>query len=394
MRTSNTTIQYDFAVFSAVSHGHLLRGRTGALVDALSQRGFFSHYFEMPPASVLQYLKNPASTHESFSNFLFPKSRELENTIIYSFSPILPAARFDQGWIRKYNRQRVFRSLQTKYLPFAKNRNRPVIALVETPWWYEVIEKINFSLLCYDCIDDIRVFCKEKQMKYFSELQRKLVEKSDLILISANKLRNDITSIKADAGIEFLPNGVDVDFFLRKSSVQSIPLSLKNIARPIIGFVGTLYSWIDTKIIEATARTFSNASIVLVGPVENIKIPRLPNIIQLPPIPYSSVPEYINNFDVCIIPFVADSLSEKVDPIKAYEYLSLGKPVVAINLPELDKIKELIYLAKDTNDFINCVKRALMEKDPQIRKRRTEYARQNSWSIRVEQLIGIVDKYL
>ncbi len=394
MSTDNRAGKFDIAVFSAVPYGHLLRGRTGAFVDTLSRKGFFIHYFEIPPASIFQYFKNPGSEHPSFLDFLFPKPRALDNKIIYSFSPIFPAARFNQGLISKYNKHNLIHTLQSRFIPLINKRNRPVIAFVVTPWWYEIIDKINFSLLCYDCIDDIRVFCNKKQFKYFSESQRKLIKQSDLIIISANKLKEDVISVRPDAKIEFLPNGVDINFFSSKSSNSSTPLPLRNIRRPIIGFVGTLYSWIDLKIIEATAKVFTNASIVLVGPVENIKIPQLPNIIQLPAIPYASVPEYINNFDVCIIPFIADALSEKVDPIKVYEYLSLGKPVVAINLSELEKAKDLIYLAKDNNDFINCIKRALAENDTLIRKRRIEYAIQNSWSIRVEQLVRVFDKYL
>lgn len=394
MILSNLSKKFDFAIFGAVPYNHVLRGRTGALVDNLCQRGFYVNYFEMPPASVLQYFKNPMSYHRGLLDFLFPKPTVSANLIIYSFPPVFPAARFETGWIKRYNQQRVYRSMQTQYLPLARERNRPVVALVATPWWYEAIKRINFSLLCYDCIDDIRVFCSERQLKYFLELQRELIEKSDLIFISAKKLENDIISVRPTASIEFLPNGVDADYFSAKGSNIPIPPKFKNLPRPIIGFVGTLYYWIDTQILETMARTFTNSSIVLVGPVKNIKIPMLPNIHLLPPIPYSSVPEYISAFDVCVIPFIADSLSEKVDPIKVYEYLSLGKPVVAINLAELEKVRELIYLAKDKFDFINCIRIALEENDPQLRERRMAYARQNSWAIRVEQLIGTVENYL
>ncbi len=394
MTTNDRTRQFDFAIFSAVSYSHLLRGRTGALVDNLHQRGFFIYYFEMPPASVLQYFKDPIARQRGLIDFLFPKPRLSDNSIIYSYSPIFPAVRFETSWTKQYNQQRIYRLMQSNFLPAVRERNRPVITLVETPWWYEIIKRINFSLLCYDCIDDIRVFCSEKQLKYFMELQRELIEKSDLIFISAQKLKNDIISVRPEASIEFIPNGVDADYFSTKGTNVPVPEKLKNLSRPIIGFVGTLYYWIDTEILEATARAFPGASIVLVGPVENIKIPSLSNIHLLPPIQYSSVPEYINAFDVCMIPFIADSLSEKVDPIKVYEYLSLGKPVVAINLPELEKVRGLIYLAKDKFDFINCIKRALEENDLQLRERRMAYARQNSWTIRVEQLIRTVENYL
>lgn len=391
--------EFDWAFFGAVPHDHLLRGRTGALVDELRRRDFSIYYFEIPPASVFQYFKDKLSHRRGFFNFLFPRIRTLPNLTIFPQPPIFPAARYETETIRKFNQGRNGKRILKNIKPLWKKRKKPVVALVVTPWWYEIVEKIHqklpFALIIYDCIDDLRVFCKEKQIGYYAKLQKKLVMAADLILISAQRLREDMINLRPDAKIEFLPNGVDFDFFIKNGLNAPPPPDIEKLPRPIIGFVGSLFSWIDTNLIFAAAKSFPQASLVLVGPVRDIKIPPLPNIYLLGPKPYSLIPAYINNFDVCLIPFITDSLSDKVDPIKVYEYLSLGKPVVACNLAELEKMKDLIYLSHNEKDFIQSIADALKESDDEdLKGKRIKYARENSWEVRVSKLLTIVEEKL
>ena len=83
-------------------------------------------------------------------------------------------------------------------------------------------------------------------------------------------------------------------------------------------------------------------------------------------------------------------MSEKVDPVKVYEYLSLGKPVVAINLPELGKIRHLVYLAKNDKEFIELVNQALHDNNQQLKLKRVEYTQQNSWEKRITRLLEVI----
>jgi glycosyltransferase involved in cell wall biosynthesis len=383
---------FDFAIFPVVPYDYLLWGRTAAFVYHLRKRGFFVNFFDIPPASPFLYFKDPVTYNRGIIDFLFPKPRFFDNLRIFPQPPIFPASRFEYKLLKRYNREKQYFRILKHYLPMIKMKK--LIAIVETPWWYDIIKKLKFSLLCYDCSDDLKVFCNKKQFEYFSVLQKNLVEKADLVSITAQRLKTDITNIRPDAPIEYLPNGVDADFFIKKGSNASAPLKLRNLSRPIIGFVGALYSWINIRLIEKLAKNYPNFSIVLVGPTKNIKLPHLLNIHHIAREPYSLIPEYINAFDVCIIPFIDDPLSDKVDPVKVYEYLSLGKPVVAINLPELERIKHLIYLAKDENEFIFFIQQALQENNLKLKLERIQYARENSWSVRIDRLLEIVTSRL
>jgi glycosyltransferase involved in cell wall biosynthesis len=77
--------------------------------------------------------------------------------------------------------------------------------------------------------------------------------------------------------------------------------------------------------------------------------------------PYAELPQWLAGFDVCLIPFRITELTLATNPVKAYEYLSAGKPVVSVGLPELQQFGDLVYRAQDSDDFIAQVSRALAE---------------------------------
>ncbi|MEO0101129.1 MAG: glycosyltransferase [candidate division WOR-3 bacterium] len=389
---------FDWVFFGSIPYDHLLRGRPGALIDELKRRGFHVYYLELPSPSLFHYFREEMTRRRSFFRFLFPSVQNFPGLTVLYQPPIFPASRYETETIRRFNRWRYARRITKVLKPLLAKRGLPTIAFIITPWWYEILERLcedlNFNLTIYDCIDDLRVLCSEKQLPYFLKLQKKLVARADLTLISAQRLRSDIIKLYPDARIEFLPNGVDFDFFFQNGKNAPPPLDLAKIPRPIVGFVGALFFWIDTKLIFAAAQAFPHASFVLIGPVKGLDIPQRENIYFLGPRPYSQIPAYINNFDCCLIPFISHPLSERVDPIKVYEYLSLGKPVIACNLPELARMKELVYLAKDKRSFVELIGQALNEKDENLKAKRIEYAKKNSWEVRVSQLLSIVEKEL
>lgn len=381
---------FDFAFFGAVPYDHLLRGRTGAFVDILRKKGFYVYYFEIPPASVLQYFKEPTFHRRGLINFFYPPIKKLPNLSVFPFPPIFPASRFESGYIRMFNTKRFIHRIKKYYYPLVRKRGKPVVAIVVTPYWFNIVRELDFSLITYDCIDDVKVFCKEKHLNYFLGLQRALIKKADFVIISAQRLKGDIIDIDPQKLIAYIPNGVEFDFFQENSNNPEVTNLFKSFKRPIIGFVGAIFSWIDVSLIKKTAETFADCSVVLVGPLQDVKIPQLPNIYYLGPKPFALIPAIINAFDVCLIPFMPGEVSAKVDPIKVYEYLALGKPVVAINLPELKKMENLIYLAKDENDFIKTIHLALNENLSPIKSLRVKFAQENTWVHRVEELIKVI----
>ncbi|MFQ6060672.1 MAG: glycosyltransferase, partial [Thermoplasmata archaeon] len=118
-----------------------------------------------------------------------------------------------------------------------------------------------------------------------------------------------------------------------------------------------------------------------------------PNIHFLGKRPYEQLPSYLRGIDVCIIPFEVNEITLSVDPIKIYEYLAAGKPVVSTFLPELQKFGDRVRIAKNREDFENQIREALRE-DGALVSKRIDLARSNTWEERARRISQIIDELL
>jgi glycosyltransferase involved in cell wall biosynthesis len=101
---------------------------------------------------------------------------------------------------------------------------------------------------------------------------------------------------------------------------------------------------------------------VLLGGTFDVDVSRLrglPNVQLLGQQPYETMPQYLFHFDACIIPFKINPITEATDPVKLYEYLSGGKPVISVKLPELAPYRDYVYLADDAAEFAAKLDQAL-----------------------------------
>jgi glycosyltransferase involved in cell wall biosynthesis len=171
---------------------------------------------------------------------------------------------------------------------------------------------------------------------------------------------------------------------------------LSTLRHPVIGFIGALYNWIDVDLICRIAEVHPEYSVLLVGPVaaESNQLEKYSNIVTVGAKPYGILPSYLSNIDVCIIPFKLNDITLASNPIKMYEYLAAGKPVVSTALPEVLKVaSDLVYVSKDEVDFIKKIEMAILElehnNDTSVTAR-MNFARKNSWESRVE----VMEKFL
>ena len=179
---------------------------------------------------------------------------------------------------------------------------------------------------------------------------------------------------------------------------QEGPEALRSLSRPLIGYVGWITpTRIDSELIINLARTRPDWTIVLVGP-SNKRFTQAfdnhPNIAFLPPVDYQILPQYLSAFDVCIIPHYVNDHTRGNNPLKLYQYLAVGKPVVSTAISGLEGFEDVVYIAKDKEEFPHRVEQALKEDSGDRRERRLEKARENSWSSRVDEVWRIIDNRL
>lgn len=158
-------------------------------------------------------------------------------------------------------------------------------------------------------------------------VEHQTAEEADWIITSSTPLFNKFARVWPDK-TRLAKNGLTVvPRRYQKSSVSA--------AAPVLGFVGAIASWFDWDAVTKLARSNTHATVQLIGPCE--KVPKgLPGNIQLrPAVPHAQVYDVMSSFAAGLIPFVCNSLTEFVDPIKFYEYRALGLPVLSTRFGEM-----------------------------------------------------------
>ena len=168
---------------------------------------------------------------------------------------------------------------------------------------------------------------------------------------------------------------------------------MKELPHPIFGFVGMLQECIDYALLESLAKTRPDATIFLIGrtlPGVNLdSLKRYPNVVVHGLVPQPELPAFIAQFDVCLNVFRAGALSKDVSPLKFYEYLATGKPVVSTREPlQVSDFADVVYIADSEAEFLEKCGEAAREDDPAKVERRLSYGRSCSWGERVRQMEG------
>ena len=191
----------------------------------------------------------------------------------------------------------------------------------------------------------------------------------------------------------YLPHGVDYDHFACEKTGKVPVESLERIKKPIIGFFGTIDTWVDISAIAYLARRFPQCSFVVIGrSVVPLTIwDGLDNVHFLGQLPYSELPQYARYFDVGLIPFVRNDLTKAVNPLKLMEYFAVGIPVISTRLPDITDIPGPLYFADTHEEFGNHLDGILRSDLPKLRRQAQEVARQSSWSARAEEFVQFVE---
>src|SRR5262249_10471463 len=186
-------------------------------------------------------------------------------------------------------------------------------------------------------------------------------------------------------------NGADYPFFAKATANHL----LDGVPRPIIGYFGAIADWIDLDLVYEVARQRPQYSFVLIGQVfgrDVSALESLGNVRLLGNKPYAEIPGYLHGFDACLIPFLLNQVTKATDPVKLYEYFSLGKPVVATDMKELGQCGDLIYIGHSAEDLAAEVDQAVAEKSPDVVQGRIAFAKANTWARRVDQIDAAVSK--
>jgi glycosyltransferase involved in cell wall biosynthesis len=163
-----------------------------------------------------------------------------------------------------------------------------------------------------------------------------------------------------------------------------------------VGVVGVHDERLDVAALETIARGDPSWQVVLVGPiqpgdVDEERLRALPNIHLLGGKSVSQLPGYLKGLDVALIPYRLNELSRNIFPLKLFEYLAAGLPVVSSALPELEPYRGTIGLATSGEEYVGLVREALRDDSEEARRSRIALAEKNTWEDRVEEISRLVE---
>lgn len=260
--------------------------------------------------------------------------------------------------VRSFNRRNVVSCVKNAMRELGINN--PVF-LATVPNAADYVGHFDESLIIYYCVDDFTVWPGMDLPGMVKEMERSLVNRSDLVIAVSDELCVSRQPSKGRAHL--LTHGVDLTHFRGVAVDRSDIQSFSGITGPIIGFYGLIDSHLDIEIVRALLDFRDDWTVVLIG-TKRISLEVLEarkNFRWIPAVPYSELPQYASTFDVAIIPYKVNQHTNTANPLKLKEYLALGKPIVTTPMNEVIRYGEHLRIARDSSEFVTAVVSALSD---------------------------------
>jgi glycosyltransferase involved in cell wall biosynthesis len=250
------------------------------------------------------------------------------------------------------------------------------------------------TLVVYHCVDDIAAQ-EGIDAESFGHAEAALARRANLVIVSAPPLVEHVRR-RGARNVALLPNVADVDHFRGARELEDPP-ELAEIPHPRLVFAGAVAAKkLDLDLLAGLARRRPDWSLVMVGPAgegdprgDLAALAEAPNIHLVGAKPFGELPAWLGAGDVGLIPYAANPYTAAVFPMKVYEYLAAGLPVVSTPLPALREVGGIAF-ARTAEEFARAVEDALRAETPERRSERVALAEAHSWDRRVEEIGRIV----
>ena len=254
------------------------------------------------------------------------------------------------------------------------------------------LDYLKPKVLLYDFLDDLSLLdLPEEEIDF---LHRKLLREADVITVTSRKLKEGIDD-EFQSKVSLLPNAVSQQFLdAFKEHHPTPPVLAESKGTTVIGYVGAIAPWIDFDLLTRIATSCSDYRLVLIGPIDDgvlvdvRQLEALPNVLILPAMRHADLPPFLKAFDLCIIPFKKNEVTDAISPVEVYEYFAAGKLVISTNIAECEELN-LVRTVNTHSSFIEEIKAAAPKKIRQAEVQ--EFVSSNTWDKRVEEIVKLLD---
>jgi glycosyltransferase involved in cell wall biosynthesis len=279
---------------------------------------------------------------------------------------------------------------------------------VELPELEIYLDNVNRDFLLYDCVDYYAGFpryqSKEEKEKILT-VEKNLTQRADLVFATAPGLVERLK--KYNSRTFYTPNVGDFELFHNCVSKfkNQVPAKLENIKHPIVGYIGAIDSYkFDYQLLKEAALKCPDYSFVIIGgsglkdaegSLSELGLENIPNIYFLGTIPFVETPKYMAHFDVDLIPYVLNDYTiGGCFPVKFFNSMAAGIPSVVTDMPVFTLYKDITYISKTYEEFIQNVRKALEENNDKKIIERVSTAKQNTYELKVANMVGLIKSHL
>lgn len=269
-----------------------------------------------------------------------------------------------------------------------KIKSLSAVSFLPTPLVQKLLNYLEPKNLIYYCIDNLAI--KSSNFKIFKKYEKIFIKNSDLTICTSKKLEKNARNYSDN--VIYVPSGVNFKKLneTKNNILISDKLFFENLKGLKIGFVGSIREIIDYEYINKLINEIHNSYFIFVGPIidEPPKyIKENKKIFFLGSKPHEVISTYINNFDLCLIPYIKNEFTDAIYPTKINEYLSLGKPVIATPTYEIKNFnnfnKNIISILDFKKNINDQIVKILSEKKEDLSK---SISSENDWLKRFEKI--------
>lgn len=363
-----------FIILSSCNWSIMLQ-RPHHIAKALAQFGHIVDYVE--PGRQLGTVGNPDVTHAEAVSFSKKEARK--QGLIQIYSPLSLS----------YEGKVVLDNYKSLVQDLIMSSDEEVVLICYLPDAIVTLEELqgNFKVI-YECVDDHSdleySFWNSKRDR---EYEIRLIERADFITTTSTALY--LTKSINRENVYLSKNAVNrLDF--QPGPVMDIPEDLRTVPGPKVCYMGAVYKWFDEELFYRLVRSNKDLSFVVIGPVmEGMLVEHEDNLYLLGTKDHSDLKRYLLHMDAGIIPFKDNAnIIVNCNPIKCYEYVSCGLPVIATNMPELVTDKEFLHVSNDFKEFNRLMRESLNMRlqEEQINAFLTE----NDWQARGRLILDVL----
>lgn len=252
------------------------------------------------------------------------------------------------------------------------------------------------ALNIYQCVDPMII---PYDMKHGITSELQLVKESDMVICTSRALYQEKSKINKNT--YFVPNAADLSHSSKAldENLAAHPI-LEKIPKPIIGYFGSIERRIDFDMMQSVINSNPDKSFVFVGPYYAEHVPgwffNTPNVHLPGPVSYADMPQMLKGFDIAIIPFKKDEVSATIFPLKLFEYLGAGKPVIITDFnPDLKEYTfGAVNFCGNSTAFGEAINNILKNDNAEKQQERLAVAQKNTWAIRADEVEALIEKGL